>query len=165
MTYILYNTGIFQLCYVVFYKGAISEESRCGRALGLEINPKEPYLLYIADCYHGISTLDLKTGERVTLVNSSSLPPNIPPMKFVNDMVVLDNGSIFFTDSSSKFSRDMLLMEVYEGRPNGKLVHYNPIDRSLSVVLPKLHFANGLSQSPNDEFLLIAETTRARILR
>ena len=153
------------LCFVVFYKGTLSEESRCGRALGLEINPKEPYLLYIADCYHGISTLDLKTGERVTLVNSSSLPPDIPPMKFVNDIAVLNNGSIFFTDSSSKFSRDMLLMDVYEGRPNGKLVHYNPVDRSLSVVIPKLHFANGLSQSPNDEFLVIVETTRARILR
>ena len=88
----------------------------------LKINPKEPFLLYIADCYHGISTLDLKTGERVTLVNSSSLPPDIPPMKFVNDIAVLNNGSIFFTDSSSKFSRDMLLMDVYEGRPNGKLV-------------------------------------------
>ena len=153
------------LCFVVFYKGTLSEESRCGRALGLEINPKEPFLLYIADCYHGISTLDLKTGERVTLVNSSSLPPDIPPMKFVNDIAVLNNGSIFFTDSSSKFSRDMLLMDVYEGRPNGKLVHYNPVDRSLSVVIPKLHFANGLSQSPNDEFLVIVETTRARILR
>ena len=77
----------------------------------------------------------------------------------------MNNGSIFFTDSSSKFSRDMLIMEVYEGRPNGKLVHYNPVDRSLSVVIPKLHFANGLSQSPNDEFLVIVETTRARILR
>ena len=153
------------LCFVVFYKGTLSEESRCGRALGLEINPKEPYLLYIADCYHGISMLDLKTGERVTLVNSSALPPDIPPMKFVNDIAVLNNGSIFFTDSSSKFSRDMLLMDVYEGRPNGKLVHYNPVDRSLSVVIPKLHFANGLSQSPNDEFLVIVETTRARILR
>ena len=149
----------------MFLKGTQSEEFRCGRALGLEINPKEPYLLYIADCYHGISTLDLKTGERVTLVNSSSLPPDIPPMKFVNDIAVLNNGSIFFTDSSSKFSRDMLLMDVYEGRPNGKLVHYNPVDRSLSVVIPKLHFANGLTQSPNDEFLVIVETTRARILR
>ena len=153
------------MCCVVFYKGALSEESRCGRALGLEINPKKPYLLYIADCYHGISTLDLKTGERVTLVNSSALPPDIPQIKFFNDLVVLNNGSIFFTDSSSKFSRDMILMEVYEGRPNGKLVHYNPVDRSLSVVIPKLHFANGLSQSPNDEFLVIVETTRARILK
>ena len=145
----------------MFLKGTQSEEFRCGRALGLEINPKEPFLLYIADCYHGISTLDLKTGERVTLVNSSALPP----IKYINDIAVLNNGSIFFTDSSSKFSRDMLIMEVYEGRPNGKLVHYNPVDRSLSVVIPKLHFANGLSQSPNDEFLVIVETTRARILR
>ena len=148
-----------------FLKGVQSEGFRCGRALGLEINPKEPYLLYIADCYHGISTLDLKTGERVTLVNSSDVLPNIPLINFVNGVVVLDNGSIFFTDSSSKFSHDMIIMEMYEGRPNGKLVHYNPVDRSLSVVLPKLHFPNGLSQSPNDEFLLIVETTRYKILR
>ena len=47
----------------------------------------------------------------------------------------------------------------------GSWSHYNPVDRSLSVVIPKLHFANGLSQSPNDEFLVIVETTRARILR
>ena len=146
-------------------KGENKEDSHCGRALGLEISPKEPNILYICDCYHGIIALNLKTKEARTIVNTSLNYPGIPPMKFINDLVILDNGSIMFTDTSGKFTRKEVLLEVFEGKPNGKLLHYNPVDKSLSIVIPALYFANGITKDPNEEFLLIAETTKARILK
>ena len=84
---------------------------------------------------------------------------------FINDLVILKNGSIYFTDSSSKFSRKDVMLEVYEGRPTGKLIHYNPIEDTLNVVLSELTFANGLYLSTNEDFLLISETTACRIVK
>ena len=99
------------------------------------------------------------------LVNTTSTHHNVPPIKFANDMVVLQNGSIFFTDSSYKFPRNELLMEMYEGRANGKLLHYNPVEDRLSVVIEGLYFPNGVSASRDEGFLIIAETSRGRILK
>ena len=80
-------------------------------------------------------------------------------------MVVLQNGSIFFTNLSYKFSHNELLMEMYEGRANGKLLHYNPVDNRLSVVTEGLYFPNGVSASRDEGFLIIAKTSRGRILK
>ena len=145
--------------------GKTSLEHYCGRALGLETDPNNSFILYIVDSYHGIFKFNLKTEEMKTIVNSSILPAGFPPLKFINDMVILKNGSIFFTDSSSKFARDQVFLEIYEGRANGKLVHYNPIDDSLSVVLSDLYFPNGVSQNINEDFLILAETSKCQILK
>ena len=145
--------------------GKLTLESHCGRVLGLEISQSDPYLLYICDCYHGIQTLHLKTGHREILVNTTASYPGVPPIRFSNDMVVLKNGSVFFTDSSYKFSRNELLMEMYEGRANGKLLHYNPTDGSVSVAIRELYFANGVSTSRDESFLIISETSRSRIIK
>lgn len=156
---------LFLSSFFSISQGTLNAESHCGRVLGLEISPVDPYLLYICDCYHGLSTLHLKTKERKTLVNTSNTYPGISPIKFANDLVVLTNGSVFFTDSSYKFSRSELMFDIFEGRPNGKLLHYNPLDDSLNVVLPQLYFPNGLCANSDESFLVMAETTKARILK
>jgi hypothetical protein len=59
-------------------------------------------------------------------------------------------------------------MEVYSSPTqvtSGKILHYNPIEGSLSVVLPQVFFANGITLGQNEEYLLIAETSKARILK
>ena len=138
----------------------------CSRPLGLAIaSSTAPYDLHIADCYHGILVYNLMTKELTTLLNTTIPREGIPPMKLVNSIALLSNGSIFFTDSSSKFRRDDALLDMLEGTGNGKLMHYDPSTESLSVVLSDLAFANGVCLSPSEEFLLIAETTRSRIVR
>ena len=129
------------------------------------MDPINNHLLYIAESYHGLYQLNLDTQELKLLVNSTSPPPGFSKIKFVNDLVVLKNGSIFFTDTTSKFSRNEVMKELYEGRATGKLLHYNPITGSLELVLKELTFANGLYLSTNEEFLLISETTVCRIIK
>lgn len=88
-----------------------------------------------------------------------------PFINFGNDLVVLSNGSIFFTDSSSKFSRDDNILDVFEGRPNGQLLHYHPVEKRCYVAVSEMHFPNGICLSQDGGALLISETTRARIQR
>ena len=145
--------------------GSSSHENHCGRPLGLEIDSSNNNLLYIAEGYHGIYQLNLQTKKLKLIVNSSDIRQSIPKLMLVNDLVVLKNGSIFFTDSSSLHGRSEVMREVYAGTSTGKLLHYNPIDESLSLVLSKLTFANGIYVSRNEEFLLISETTTCKITK
>jgi hypothetical protein len=49
-------------------------------------------------------------------------------------------------------------MEVYSSPTqvtSGKILHYNPIEGSLSVVLPQVFFANGITLGQNEEYLLL----------
>ena len=144
----------------------IEDETRCGRPLGLAIaSSTAPYDLHIADCYHGILVYNLMTKELTTLLNTTIPREGIPPMKLINSIALLSNGSIFFTDSSSKFGRADVLFDILEGAGNGKLMHYDPSTESLSVVVSDMAFPNGICVSPSEDFLLVVETTRARIMK
>ena len=89
----------------------------------------------------------------------------IPFVNFCNDLVVLANGSIFFTDTSKKFLRADVVLEAYEGRANGQLLHYDPIAKIAHVILSELYLPNGVCLNHNGTALLLAESSRARILR
>ena len=132
----------------------------------MQLDPQNASRLYVADAYHGILSLDIHSGELEVVVDTSRSPGNgEPPCKFVNDLAVLDNGSIFFTDTSFKYKRNQVMDEVFDGGGNGRLFHFNLVDKSVKVVARGLHFPNGLCLSYDGEFLMVAETTRARILK
>ncbi len=141
-------------------------EERCGRILGIDFHKDRHNELYAIDSSNGLLKVNVDTGEVELLVPSGKQgDKHVPFSNFLNDVVVLRNGSVYFTDSSKKFSRRQNRMEAVECRANGQLLHYNPADRSVSIVLDKLHFPNGICIGGNEESVLISETTRARILR
>ena len=137
----------------------------CGRPLGMYFHPQDKNTLYVADAYKGLLSIDLETRRVHILVDVRHPGKGIPPMMLVDDLVVLSNGSIFFTDMSKKFDFEHAVAEVMDSGPNGRLFHYNPSDGSLHTVLGDLHAANGVCIGPNEEFLLVAEMTRARLIR
>eukprot|EP00731_Ephydatia_muelleri_P022648 Em0015g231a len=146
-------------------KLAISSQGDCGRPLGLYFHPWDKSKLYVADAKNGILSIDLDTRRVQILVNAHQPGNGIAPLTFVDDLVVLSNGSVFFTDLSKKFGYDDVEAEVMEARPNGRLFHFSPSDGSLHTALEGLHGANGVCVGPNEEFLLVAELTRARVTR
>jgi len=46
-----------------------------------------------------------------------------------------------------------------------RLLRYDPLRNSTEVLLENLHFANGVQLSRYEDFVLVAETTRARIIK
>ncbi len=52
-----------------------------------------------------------------------------------------------------------------QGRPSGRVLVYDPRDRSTRVVASGIWFANGVSLSRDESFLVIAETFGCRLLR
>ncbi|XP_074262264.1 adipocyte plasma membrane-associated protein isoform X1 [Saimiri boliviensis] len=104
--------------------------------------------------------------SEVKLLLSSETPVEGKKMSFVNDLTVTQDGrKIYFTDSSSKWQRRDYLLLVMEGTDDGRLLEYDTVTREVKVLLDQLRFPNGVQLSPAEDFVLVAETTMARIRR
>ena len=134
--------------------------------LGLHRHNSNPDLLYAADSRYGLLEINVRLKKVTVLVpQEQHTGGDIPFIHFSNSLAVLANGSIFFTDSSTKFKIHDSIFDVLEGRANGQLLHYNPAEKKVHVVSRDLHFPNGICLSYDGKSLLIAELSRARILR
>ncbi len=87
------------------------------------------------------------------------------PFKFTNDLDISTDGTIYFTDSSFKFSIHELSYEIMEHRPNGRLLAYDPNTKKTTLLIDGLHFANGVAISPDQSFLLVCDMEEYRILK
>uniref|UniRef100_A0A2K5CJ45 Adipocyte plasma membrane-associated protein n=1 Tax=Aotus nancymaae TaxID=37293 RepID=A0A2K5CJ45_AOTNA len=106
------------------------------------------------------------TFTMMKLLLSSETPIEGKKMSFVNDLTVTQDGrKIYFTDSSSKWQRRDYLLLVMEGTDDGRLLEYDTVTREVKVLLDQLRFPNGVQLSPAEDFVLVAETTMARIRR
>ena len=81
-----------------------------------------------------------------------------------NGVAVAKNGDIFFSSSSSEFGMNDGAFSFF-ANPSGRLIHYERKTGHLSVILDGLWFANGIALSPDEEFVLVAETHASRIQR
>lgn len=137
-------------------------EQACGRPLGLR-NLDENNLVY-ADAYLGLIKLDLSTGNSEILVEGGNLVEG-RPLGFTNDLAVLKNGTILFTDSSSLYQRRDFLFNILEHAQDGRLLSFDTTTKQLRVLLDNIAFANGVEISPDEQFALVSELSSARILK
>ncbi|XP_068931640.1 adipocyte plasma membrane-associated protein [Petaurus breviceps papuanus] len=139
------------------------DELACGRPLGIRVGPNGT--LFVADAYQGIFEVDPSTG-RVKHLLSSQISIEGKKMSFVNDLTITQDGrKIYFTDSSSKWQRRDYLFLIMEGTDDGRLLEYDTVTREVKVLMEGLRFPNGVQLSPAEDFVLVAETTMARIRR
>ncbi|KAG0615532.1 hypothetical protein M758_5G048900 [Ceratodon purpureus] len=85
--------------------------------------------------------------------------------RFTDAAAVGKDGLIYFTDASSKYELKDFMLDALEGRANGRIMVYNPADKSTKVLLKDLYFANGIALSKDEEFFIFAETSLARLLK
>lgn len=138
------------------------QEDICGRPLGFVIDNKKK-AMYVADAYYGIWKVNLETFKKQLLVS-----PRVPingkvPMTF-NSVALAQNGDIYWTDSTSEYHlKDGITGIMCD--PTGRMFHYNSAKNESRVLLDDLYFANGIVISPDNQFVLVAETTRYRLLK
>lgn len=86
-------------------------EHICGRPLGLRFN-KETGDLWIADAYFGIMKVGPEGGQAEVVLNGV----DGVQFKFLNDLDFDHEGNLYFTDSSTKFSRRCANLYILEWR-------------------------------------------------
>ncbi|XP_072309716.1 adipocyte plasma membrane-associated protein [Eucyclogobius newberryi] len=138
-------------------------EPLCGRPHGIRLNRDGQ--LIVADSYLGLFSVNPQSGEK-TLLLSNSQGANGVPFAFLNGLEISPKtGIIYFTDSSSRWGRRHVKLEVIELNSLGRLLSFDPQTGRVRVLLDSLYMPNGIALSPEEDFLLLAETSIGRIMR
>ncbi|HXD32702.1 MAG TPA: SMP-30/gluconolactonase/LRE family protein [Pyrinomonadaceae bacterium] len=129
-----------------------------GRPLGLVFDRADN--LIVADAIKGL--LSIAPDGGITVLSTTA---NGVPFLCTNDLDVAADGTIYFTDASSKFPLDNFTLDILEHQGNGRLLAYDPKTKTTRVLLGNLCFANGVAVSPDQSYLLVVETGKYRIHR
>jgi len=129
-----------------------------GRPLGLIFDHNGN--LIVADAVKGLLSLSREGTITVLSTQADGIP-----FGCTNDLDVALDGTIYFTDSSYKFPLTQLKADLLEHRGNGRLLAYDPRTKQTRTLLRNLHFANGVALSPDQSFVLVAETGEYRVRR
>ena len=129
-----------------------------GRPLGLIFDRGGN--LIVADAIKGLLSVD-KTGAIKVLAAEAD------GIKFgcLNDLDVGADGTIYFTEASHKFPMDQHVNDLLEHQPNGRLLALDPQSQRPRTLLSDLYFANGVAVSPDQTYVLVAETGKYRVRR
>ena len=130
-----------------------------GRPLGLEIDPRDGALI-ICDAYRGLLKAD-QAGQVTVLADTH----DGRRLKFTNNAAVAADGTVFFSDSSTRFRIEHYKQDLLEHRPNGRVFRYHPAGGELDLIADGLYFPNGVALAPDESFLLVAQTAGYDILR
>ena len=122
-----------------------------GRPLGLELAPDGRVL--VCDSHRGLLALDPASGSIETLVREV----DGVPLRFCSNAAAMSDGTIWFTESSSRFGFEDYLGDILEHRGSGRLFRRDA-GGTVEVVLTGLQFANGLALTADQSALILAET-------
>ncbi|KAH0716263.1 hypothetical protein KY284_009168 [Solanum tuberosum] len=138
-----------------------TSEHKCGRPLGLEFDENSGDL-YIADAYLGL----LVVGPNGGLATQVAKFAQGVPFGFTNSLCIDQNhGVLYFTDSSTTYSRRSHISVIVSGDDTGRLMKYDMKNKQVSVLLKTLKFPNGIAISKHGDFLLFVETTTCKIFK
>jgi sugar lactone lactonase YvrE len=136
-----------------------------GRPLGIEAAPDGTLL--VANAYLGLQHVSID-GRVTTLLNRI----DDKPLVYANDVAIALDGSVYFTESSTRFGAERYggtyaagLLDIVEHGAHGRVIEYDSSTRRARVLIDGLNFANGISISEDDSYLLVIETGHYRVLR
>jgi len=95
-------------------------------------------------CVSGVYSLDLDTLQ----ISALSSGYNARPLGFVNDLAVEPDGTIYFTDSSTRWGHESeghnRFFDFLENQPTGVLYRINSNNQITELVADRLYYPNGL---------------------
>jgi sugar lactone lactonase YvrE len=124
-----------------------------GRPLGIELDPRDGSLV-VCDAYRGL----LRLHDDGTVVELAKTAGGTP-LGVTNNAAVAADGTIYFTDSSSRYPVWAYKRDLLEHRGNGRLLAYRPDTGAVDVLATGLYFPNGVALTPAEDALLFLETT------
>jgi len=92
---------------------------------------------------------------------------NGKPFLIPNGLDIADNGIIYFSNTSEvssyniKYGRKVIM----EMKPLGGLYSYNPETDELKTLIEGTYFGNGIVISKDQDYLLMVETTKYRVIK
>lgn len=134
-----------------------------GRGLGICLGNENDF--WVADAFEGVFhiTSDGKLTKRLAEVDGQ-------PLLYANDLVMSDEGKIYLSDSTARFSAKAYgstykasLVDILEHKDSGRVIEFDPATNESKVIMRGLSFANGVTIDPDGEFILVNETSKYRV--
>jgi sugar lactone lactonase YvrE len=129
-----------------------------GRPLGIEIDPDGRLL--VCDAHLGLLRVDPASGGVEAITDSVAGRR----MVFCNNAAIATDGTIWFSDSSTKYGIEKWKNDFVENTRTGRLLKMST-DGTIDVVLDGLAFANGVALSKDEDFVAVAETGARTVVR
>ena len=129
-----------------------------GRPLGIEVFPDGRLL--VCDAKRGLLAADPRTGAVELLAGDVGGVP----MRFCNNAAIADDGTVYFSDSSTVHGIGEWKADLVELTRTGRLLRRTP-DGAVGVLLEGLAFANGVALAADGSFVAVAETATRTVTR
>ncbi len=129
-----------------------------GRPLGIEIDLDGRLL--VCDAQRGLLRIETEHGA----VEEVTEQVDGRRMAFCNNAAIASDGTVWFSDSSTKFGIEDWKSDFIQDTRTGRLLRLGT-DGHVDVVLDGLAFANGVALSADESFVAVAETGAATVVR
>jgi sugar lactone lactonase YvrE len=129
-----------------------------GRPLGLAFG--RDGTLYVADAERGLLSLSPGGALETLATSAGGVRFGLP-----DDVDVGPDGTVYFTDASSRFNLHQTREDVLEHHGRGRLLAFHPGTGRIDVLLSGLDFANGVAVAGDGTFVAVNETGTYRVLR
>lgn len=142
----------------------------CGQLGGFDAITNEPNTIIVADAYHGIWSIDAATGAKTVLVTDTQWLPaddgGTRRARLFNAVATSKRTPehIYWTDSTSDFRLQHAPCAFFVG-PVGRLFRLDRRTGANTLLADRLHYANGVVLSPDEEFVLVSESAASQIRR
>ncbi|MEW2914883.1 SMP-30/gluconolactonase/LRE family protein [Leisingera sp. JC11] len=160
----IYTTSLAGNLYRIDGTEPVLVDELGGRPLGLKAGPDGA--LYIADSFRGILRW---SGPGTLEVLADSIGGT--PIVYANQLDVARDGTVYFSNSSDRFDPETMggtkptsILTIWEQSDTGYVARINP-DGTAEKIATGFVYTNGIALSPEEDFLLINETGRARVHR
>lgn len=134
-----------------------------GRPLGMDFDAEGN--LVVADAFKGL--ISIAPDKTISLLSDHF---EDSPILYADDVDIAPDGKIYFSDASVRFGAEKnggtyeaSLLDVLEHSRSGRVLVYDPADKSTKLLVDGLSFANGIAMDPQGQFILINETSEYRI--
>ncbi|TFV61717.1 UNVERIFIED_ORG: SMP-30/gluconolactonase/LRE family protein [Bacillus sp. AZ43] len=152
-------TGLDDGRIVRIVDGGVETVARvAGRPLGLEFLGDDELLVCASG--GGLLAVPLAGGEVRTLADRFAGVP----LGAVNNAAVAGDGTVYFSDSSTRYPIPLWRDDLLRRTRTGRLFRRDP-DGTLTELLGGLEFANGVALAADGSFVAVAETGARRIRR
>ena len=129
-----------------------------GRPLGIELDLDGRLL--VCDARRGVLRIDTASGAVEQVTDSV----HGRRMVFCNNAAIASDGTVWFSDTSTKFGIEHWKDDLVQDTRTGRLLRL-ATDGRIDVVLDGLAFANGVALSIDERYVAVAETAARTVVR
>lgn len=130
-----------------------------GRPLGLRFHPDGSLIA----CDTTLGLIRITSAKKTERLAQSAAGTQFG---FADDLdITADGRFVYFSDASSQWHYHQERLDMIEHGGHGRLIRYDFETGGTEVLMDGLHFANGVTLGPNEDYLLLAETGSYQVHR